>query len=406
MAARAGNHETNTIGGSLTLPFYAGLPLAEDAAVTAVGDLSFGTKYAGLPLVLESFNEFSVSTPIVTWGAGADIAHDGAVLVQIAHTAPLLSYSLWAQGNAGGPRELVAARGAGVAGTGSVFAPWVDAGSDWTATTITAERAGGLGPRGATTMTFYLEVVDSMSQHSYSSHSYNIDPPRDALALDNVVPPDSSGIDFDDSIAFDVVTASGIALQHLAVIAHYPDAEDLYELVYDTAAGFSAKFGGSTIDTSNPAAWSLALERDDGWPAESTLLRIVAHDAELRQLSTALEYTVTDPSGIGGSADLSPPTVSDVSPPVGTPVTRSTPISLTVTDDVQLRRVVLIAKFSTTWEVVHDGTGFGPQYAALSSRTTLVEGASYRFRVVRTAGWPEAPLLLPIGTDTGGNEAP
>lgn len=117
-----------------------------------------------------------------------------------------------------------------------------------------------------------------------------------------------------------------------------------------------------------------------------------------------------DPFGFGVDApppagDSTLPTVTDVTPTPGTPVARNAFISLTVSDEVALRRVVLIAKFSTSWEVIYDGSGFAPGYAPRSTRTELVPGASYRFRVRREAGWPEAPVILPIPTDTSGNES-
>ena len=40
-----------------------------------------------------------------------------------------------------------------------------------------------------------------------------------------------------------------------------------------------------------------------------------------------------------------------------------------------------------------------------STRTELEAGKSYRYRVRRNAGWPEAPTLLPIPIDTAGNES-
>jgi hypothetical protein len=105
-----------------------------------------------------------------------------------------------------------------------------------------------------------------------------------------------------------------------------------------------------------------------------------------------------------GGLDATLPVVSDVLPAVGTAIGRSTPVFLTVTDETALRRTILVAKFSTGWEVIYDGDGFSPGYASGSTVTTLVAGSSYRFRIRRTAGWPEAPAIVPFAYDGGGNE--
>jgi hypothetical protein len=111
-----------------------------------------------------------------------------------------------------------------------------------------------------------------------------------------------------------------------------------------------------------------------------------------------------DPFPVAGPADATPPVVSNVSPPTGTPLARTSPVFLDVTDELGLRRIVLVAKFSTGWETVYDGTGFSPAYAAGSTVAVLIVGRSYRFRLRRTAGWPSAPSIVPYAFDGGGNE--
>lgn len=101
--------------------------------------------------------------------------------------------------------------------------------------------------------------------------------------------------------------------------------------------------------------------------------------------------------------------VVDNIPPVVTlvagPLTPTDPIHFTATDNILLRRVVVIAKFIEAgfWEVIHDGTNFGPGYEG-GSRTALPSG--FEYIVTRRAGWPSGSLQLEvIAGDTSGNEA-
>jgi len=55
----------------------------------------------------------------------------------------------------------------------------------------------------------------------------------------------------------------------------------------------------------------------------------------------------------------------------------------------------------TVWEVAHDGAGFGPDYATLSTRTVIANGYHYSLR--RDGGWPYAPELEVHAIDVAGN---
>ncbi len=106
------------------------------------------------------------------------------------------------------------------------------------------------------------------------------------------------------------------------------------------------------------------------------------------------------------AGDSIAPVVTVVSPSVGTPLAPTTPLVVDVTDEGQLREVVLVAKMNTqsTWELVYDGTNFAPNYLD-SSRSTIFGG--YRYSIARRGGWPAGSTVsIEVhAIDTGGNEA-
>lgn len=100
--------------------------------------------------------------------------------------------------------------------------------------------------------------------------------------------------------------------------------------------------------------------------------------------------------------DNTPPQITGLTPSAGTSISSVTSISFDVTDNVALRRVVVIAQFpSGRWDVVYDGDVFAPRYSS-SSRTSILEG--YHFTVTATQGWPESPTFRVIALDTSANE--
>lgn len=103
------------------------------------------------------------------------------------------------------------------------------------------------------------------------------------------------------------------------------------------------------------------------------------------------------------TTDFTAPNVANVSPANGTTIGPGTSISLDVTDAFPgLLRVVLIAKFSAAWELIHDGDSFGPLYSRASTRSSITGG--FRFVISRTGGWPSTPTILPLASDFAGNE--
>lgn len=106
---------------------------------------------------------------------------------------------------------------------------------------------------------------------------------------------------------------------------------------------------------------------------------------------------------------MSAPAISNVSPNPGVAITEDTPLAFDVTDSTPFREIVVLVKFNdapayTPWEVVYDGSAFGPNYVDQSAKTSITNG--FHFRLVRRGGWPSAPTLLTHAIDTSGAEAP
>jgi len=105
-----------------------------------------------------------------------------------------------------------------------------------------------------------------------------------------------------------------------------------------------------------------------------------------------------------GTAEIepAPPTVA-VSPPSGTEIARTQAVSVTVLDDVGLRRVLIVARFPNgDEEFVTDGERFSQRY--LSSSTSPTTGGQV-FTLRRQGGWPDAPTINVYAIDTDGGEA-
>jgi hypothetical protein len=108
-------------------------------------------------------------------------------------------------------------------------------------------------------------------------------------------------------------------------------------------------------------------------------------------------------SGEGAPLDTSPPTVTNFTPAPPGPLLPADTVSFDVVDDNGLRRVLVIAKFGAgPWEVIHDGSSFGPGY----SGSVVTAGASKHYVVGRNVGWPDTTLGIEVhAIDITGNEA-
>lgn len=86
-----------------------------------------------------------------------------------------------------------------------------------------------------------------------------------------------------------------------------------------------------------------------------------------------------------------PATVGDILPNLGDPVAANQPVELTVLNPTGL--VLLLAEFPFTrkFEVVFNGTVFGPNY----SGTATVAEESIAFVFSRVGGWPKTSTGIP-----------
>lgn len=117
-------------------------------------------------------------------------------------------------------------------------------------------------------------------------------------------------------------------------------------------------------------------------------------------------------------ADVTPPTITIVSPPPNSTIGPGTPLVFRYTDDQGLRRPMPMIKFRQPddgtgipkykYELIHDGDTFTPDYEGTCIQLSPVQ---YEFTVTRKGGWNAtlsyvggSPTLVPFGTDTGGNE--
>lgn len=106
------------------------------------------------------------------------------------------------------------------------------------------------------------------------------------------------------------------------------------------------------------------------------------------------------------SGDETAPTVGNFSPAAGTPIEAATPVAFDVTDEIELRAVLVLARMVVVgvqlYEVAWDGTAFSERYSG-SSRSAIAGG--HRYTIRRTGGWPAAPTVRVLAVDTSGNEA-
>lgn len=87
-----------------------------------------------------------------------------------------------------------------------------------------------------------------------------------------------------------------------------------------------------------------------------------------------------------------PPVIDNFVPPSGSRIRRNEALAFDVTDNSgSVRRSFVWVTFPSTSltvaELAWDGTGFTPDYAALSSRTAITNGYRYSLRRAK-GGWP------------------
>ena len=87
--------------------------------------------------------------------------------------------------------------------------------------------------------------------------------------------------------------------------------------------------------------------------------------------------------------------ITVISPAVGTPISKHTPLVVEVTSSTTLQRVFLSVSMGGVLpeEVVHrGGTTFAPTYQNSTNARASIAGG-YRFTVLRDGGWPGLPSL-------------
>lgn len=96
------------------------------------------------------------------------------------------------------------------------------------------------------------------------------------------------------------------------------------------------------------------------------------------------------------------PVVTRLSPPEAAELAAGDVVRVRVTDDVALRKVIILANFSspTLEEVVFNGVRFAEKYS--TSTVTRTPG-QVDFSLRRTPGWQSRPELQTIAVDTSGN---
>jgi len=106
--------------------------------------------------------------------------------------------------------------------------------------------------------------------------------------------------------------------------------------------------------------------------------------------------------GLGTIADTTSPVVTLISPVAGTAVLSTDAVTIRVTDETSLSRVIISVQQGTNRELAHDETGYVGMYA--SSTKAAVSGG-FDFVVRRTGGWTYPPTIYVSPNDASGNLA-
>lgn len=109
--------------------------------------------------------------------------------------------------------------------------------------------------------------------------------------------------------------------------------------------------------------------------------------------------------GASEVTDTVSPSLAVIAPPFGSTIARDTPLSFTLTDNINAKLAVVIVRFPALgiWEVVYDGTDFAPAYTGSVSKPDVK--TMVFTDVVRKAGWLSAFEFKVVLTDASGNLA-
>lgn len=101
---------------------------------------------------------------------------------------------------------------------------------------------------------------------------------------------------------------------------------------------------------------------------------------------------------------MAAPTLLNVAPAPASVITADVALSFEITSSPGLQRELVFARFPGAGieEVVWDGSAFTAAYSALSTRTVISGG--FRFRIIRTAVWPDSPQIAIFAFNTSAEE--
>jgi len=105
--------------------------------------------------------------------------------------------------------------------------------------------------------------------------------------------------------------------------------------------------------------------------------------------------------------DTTAPTITIISPPVGTVINATDEIIADIEDETSLQTVILMVKYLSSsedrvTEVIWDGTAFRFPFANSTAAATT---DGLRFTIRRTGGWKSSPTIEVYAVDASGNEA-
>lgn len=100
-----------------------------------------------------------------------------------------------------------------------------------------------------------------------------------------------------------------------------------------------------------------------------------------------------------------PPVIDNESPPPGTVIESSVPVSFDVTDSSGILLTVLLAVYYPNegrTELAYEGSRWLGPYALGSRRDPITNG--FRFTTIRDGGWPSSPIVRVFAFDGVGTE--
>jgi hypothetical protein len=276
---------------------------------------------------------------------------------------------------------------------------------DWT---ISFKRNGGWDAPGQNTIRLSVSATNDAGAVGFvNSLDYSISPdPTTAPAVVGFSPVDGSLVTVSETIHFEV-TSTVASLDQVEAWAIFAGSDGRRELILRGAAAgpptvYDPYVLAATTGITNGRSYDVQ-RAGDGWFDDFTLEVVATQiDAPDTEGAGNAAYTRSPPRVL---ADTTAPVVGSVSPPAGTAIQTTDPLSFDVTDDSgAFRRVLVCVVQDGTTEVAHDGTSFLGNYAGGSSSRTAISGG-FHFVILRDGGWIASPTVRVFAIDLQGNEA-